>query len=363
MKKVIIPARPNWQQRCDEVGFTFHSMDGVYWVDDQMYVFSKEEARSLSEATEELHRLYYALIPQIIKDNRFADMGMNPVMARLATESWERRDPHLYGRFDIAMTEHGPKLLEYNADTPTGLVETAHALQAWAEDTGYNPMVYMNELGRKQFQTIGWEEMFMACSMNNIEDYENIAVIAGWAKAAGCKVNDIFVEDMKIRDDKAWVGKRQLDKVFKLYPWEWLSLDASYEVLSSVQWLEPAWKAFWSNKATVALLWEYFPGHPLLVPAFLAAPDSGNWVKKPKLSREGANIELLKNGAVDGKMTPGMYGAEGYVYQQFMDTSFEGKFPTLGGWVVGDKFAGLLVRHCDAWVTDNFSNYIPYTVE
>ena len=40
--------------------------------------------------------------------------------------SWKRRDASLYGRFDLRYDGQGPaKLLEYNADTPTSLFETA----------------------------------------------------------------------------------------------------------------------------------------------------------------------------------------------------------------------------------------------
>ena len=34
------------------------------------------------------------------------------------------------------------------------------------------------------------------------------------------------------------------------------------------RWIEPPWKAILSNKGILPLLWEMFPDHPNLLPAF-----------------------------------------------------------------------------------------------
>ena len=58
-------------------------------------------------------------------------------------------------------------------------------------------------------------------------------------------------------------------------------------------WIEPIWKMMWSNKALLAVLWEMFPGHPNLLETYLDGPHGlREFVKKPLLSREGANVTL-----------------------------------------------------------------------
>ncbi len=75
-------------------------------------------------------------------------------------------------------------------------------------------------------------------------------------------------------------------------------------------WIEPIWKMMWSNKALLAVLWEMFPGHPNLLEAHLDGPRSmTEFVKKPLLSREGANITLHTRAGESS--TEGPYGAEG----------------------------------------------------
>ena len=69
------------------------------------------------------------------------------------------------------------------------------------------------------------------------------------------------------------------------------------------RWIEPPWKAVLSNKGMLALLWEMFPGHPNLLPAFFedepnAKGLSSSFVRKPLLSREGANVEIVRHGNV-----------------------------------------------------------------
>src|SRR5205085_9315425 len=65
----------------------------------------------------------------LVTANRFADLGItDPRVAEAVAESWHRRAelPSVYGRFDLRHDGDGPaKLLEYNADTPTSLVEAA----------------------------------------------------------------------------------------------------------------------------------------------------------------------------------------------------------------------------------------------
>src|SRR5260370_2813975 len=67
------------------------------------------------------------------------------------------------------------------------------------------------------------------------------------------------------------------------------------------RWIEPPWKAILSNKGILPLLWEMFPDHPNLLPAFFeddpnAARLGASFVRKPLYSREGANVALVSEG-------------------------------------------------------------------
>lgn len=72
--------------------------------------------------------------------------------------------------------------------------------------------------------------------------------------------------------------------------------------------IKPAWKMILSNKAILAVLWELFPGHPYLLPAYFESDRLTNYVRKPIPSREGANIDMVMGEELICR-TGGEYGA------------------------------------------------------
>jgi glutathionylspermidine synthase len=125
-------------------------------------------------------------------------------------------------------------------------------------------------------------------------------------------------------------------------------------------WIEPAWKLLLSNKALLAVLWELFPDHPYLLPAFLDGPRGmREYVAKPLLGREGASMRLVT--AAGELTTEGIYGDEGFCYQQFRALpEFDGNYMVLGSWVVAGEAAGAGLRETRGLVTDNLSRFLPH---
>jgi glutathionylspermidine synthase len=154
--------------------------------------------------------------------------------------------------------------------------------------------------------------------------------------------------------------------LFKLYPWEWLLADAfGPQVLRDrVQLIEPAWKLALSNKGLLAVLWEMFPGHPSLLPAYFADDPRATTlgercVRKPLLGREGADIAIARQAPA----RPGPYGAEGFVVQALCELpSFAGKRPVIGSWVVAGQACGVGIREDDNAITGNLARFVPHVI-
>jgi glutathionylspermidine synthase len=119
-----------------------------------------------------------------------------------------------------------------------------------------------------------------------------------------------------------------------------------------------------STKALLPVLWELFPRHRLLLPAYFDEPrDLERWVAKPLHGREGDNIRIHLDDMLEDVVMPGGYGAEGWVYQAYTDLpSFEGNRVVLGSWIVDGEAAGMLVRESDGMVTDYFSRVAPHVI-
>jgi glutathionylspermidine synthase len=138
--------------------------------------------------------------------------------------------------------------------------------------------------------------------------------------------------------------------------------------------IEPAWKMVLSNKGILAVLWELFEGHPNLLPASLDAPtdDMVAWgyVRKPLLSREGANITIVRGlGRGSDVETPGDYGSEGFVYQATAQLpeydAGDGTLrrPVIGSWIIGHEAGGMGVRETSGYVTTNLSQFVPHVID
>ncbi len=131
MRREPSPVRPDFSERLAEIGFVFADEGGEpCWDESVRYVFSFGEIEEdLEAATQELHALCLELVDQTVRNEALLRRLRIPLHAwDVIAESWKRRDPSLYGRFDLAYDGAGPaKLLEYNADTPTSLVEAAVA--------------------------------------------------------------------------------------------------------------------------------------------------------------------------------------------------------------------------------------------
>jgi glutathionylspermidine synthase len=180
-----------------------------------------------------------------------------------------------------------------------------------------------------------------------------------------------FIEDLGFDTNRRRfldLADNEVRTYFKLYPWEWMWREpfAEHLKLELIQFIEPMWKMLLSNKGLLAVLWELYPGHPNLLPAFwtqedcLKACGDRGYVRKPMLSREGANIQIVRGGEVVIE-TEGDYGGELQVYQALAAIpTFDGKHPVMGAWVVNHEACGLGIREDDTLVTGNLSRFVPH---
>ena len=120
MKRHVYQPRPDWREKVESVGLTFHSHDnGPYWDESACYELTRAEVDELELAANKLHFLCIDAAEAVIKNNWWARLQIPEAAVPCILRSWERDDFSLYGRFDFAYDGvTPPKLLEYNADTP-----------------------------------------------------------------------------------------------------------------------------------------------------------------------------------------------------------------------------------------------------
>jgi glutathionylspermidine synthase len=374
MQRRAIRPRPNWEQIVENQGLIYHHTNGgVYWNESAYYAFSSREVDEIEAATNEIQRLSLEAGQRIIDDKRFADFGIPDRAADAIVRAWNDEPPAIYGRLDLAYDgNHPPKLLEYNADTPTALLEAAVVQWYWLQDC---------QKGADQFNSIHerlvakWRELkdytasplyFAAAEDVQAEDLMTTTYLRETAQEAGLDTAALLMKDIGWDEDAGTfvdLDNHAIRSIFKLYPWEWLLhepfADHLLDTLLTTQWIEPIWKMLWSNKALLAVLWELYPNHPNLLPAYLDGPrDLTRYVRKPKLAREGANITLVGDTTIE---TGGDYGEEGFVYQALAPVPVvDGNFAVIGSWLVDGQASGMGIRESDGPITTNLSRFVPH---
>jgi glutathionylspermidine synthase len=375
MKRHACEPRTNWRERVERVGLTFHSHDnGPYWDESACYELSAHEVGELEAAANELHYRCIDAAEAVIKNNWWARLGIPEAAVPVIVNSWERDDFSLYGRFDFAYDGlTPPKLLEYNADTPTALVEAAVAQWFWLQDTHPHADQF-NSIHERLIEA--WKKLGASASGTPVhfsgvkefaEDEMTLLYLRDTCEQAGVKTKSVYTEDI------GWDAKgncfldldnHRIERCFKLYPWEWLWNEefAVHLPKESVQFIEPAWKLLFSNKALLPVLWELFPGHKNLLPAHeSAAPLLGSrYVRKPKWSREGSNVTLFDGDTVVEE-NGGNYGDGGFIFQATAELpEFSGNHPVFGVWVIDHEAAGLGIREDTRRITGNLSRFVPH---
>jgi glutathionylspermidine synthase len=375
MERVSIHPRNNWQSAVEQLGFGFHTAAGPYWDERAYYAFTAGEIDLIERATAELWELCLGAVQHVIDNQLYARFAIPPEFISYIEKTWEEDHPSIYGRFDLCYKDGQVKLLEFNADTPTSLFEAGIIQWFWLRDFDQTKDQF-NSIHEKLIAYWSYLQSYLhpgklhfACVRESLEDLTNTEYLRDCAIQSGLGTELLFIDDIGWdQTRKIFVDRHDqpIQNIFKLYPWEWMmGEEFGPDILADRNlsyWIEPAWKMILSNKAILPILWELYPDSPWLLPAYTEPDRLTDFVRKPILSREGANIEIRKSGNLLVQ-TDGEYGAEGYIYQQlFSLPDFDGRCPVLGSWVIGQEPAGMGIRESDNLITDNLSRFIPHLI-
>ena len=371
MQRLNVGRRSRWREAVERLGLIWHTADQrPYWNEGVYYSFSSVQIDQIEAATAELYRLYLEAGQYVIDRDLLGRLGAPDWTIPLIKRAWDEEPPALnYGRFDLGYDGRSPpKLFEFNCDTPTSLLEAAIIQWDWKEAV-FPGADQFNSLHERLVAK--WRDLkpylptelvhFAHVQDDAGEDSLTTAYLRDTAGEAGLATAAILMSDI------GWNGStfvdlelRPMRTVFKLYPWEWLAAEdfSPHIAQAATLWIEPIWKMMWSNKALLPILWELFPDHPNLLPAFLE-PAGGDYVRKPMLSREGANVTIVRAGRSVIE-TEGDYGDGGFIYQQVYELPvFDGRRPVIGSWIVDGEPAGMGIRE-GGLITDNTAAFVPH---
>ena len=378
MKRYESTPRTGFKDIIEKQGLLYHtSADGTpYWQEDSYYSLSLREVQKLETAASELHQMFLEAVGHVIDnkqlDRLFIPKSLHPIIEK----SWVADDWEFYGRFDFTFDPYGtPKLIEYNADTPTGLLEASIIQWYWKQDLHPNNDQF-NSLHEKLVNR--WKELVEHQEIKNDlthftsvnhhpEDRMNVSYIQSTAEEAGLTTNYIPIERIGWNKKKlSFVDEQEnnINQMFKLYPWEWMGNESFSSNLTTASWkvLEPAWKAVVASKGLMLVMQELFPNHENLLKV-ADKPTFRREVKKPMFGREGANVTIsIGDSTLDCR--DGKYGNDQFIYQEYCPLIKTYDFyAQCGVWMVGPDVAGCGVREDNRAIMGNTTKFVPHIID
>ena len=384
MQRISIVQRPDLKATAMRHGYEYRPGDGVpYWDETAYYRFTMRQIEEdLEKPAEEIDKMCCQLLDHSLEDETiYRRLRIPGEYWDYVANSWRNREKDLYGRLDFSYDGASvAKLLEYNADTPTTLYESAVFQWVWLEDAiatcliprDCDQFAELHEDLVDAFRAMGIDGLFHLGCLSDIEDdRETVNYLEECAQEAGLSTCFLSMQEIGIDDRGCFtdLDDQVIKTLFKLYPWEWMFEEEFGRRVptSGTRFLEPPWKAVLSNKGLMAFLWEMFPGHPNLLPAYFdgdrrASELDGSFVRKPLLSRQGANVQIIQEGKTQTR-SEGPYGDGDHILQAYHPLpEFSGNYPLVGCWLVASQAVGICIREDQNLVTSRDANFIPHVI-
>ena len=377
----------------ESIGFYWHTdSDNTSYVADELVVITPDEAEAYYQAANTLYDMFVEGAQYVIDNNLFHELNIPFNLVNLIKNSWENEVHwHLYGRFDFAGGVDGKpiKLMEFNADTPTSLYETAIVQWAMLKVNGMDEAKQFNvlmEALKENFKRLvvlggdtsefakhydGWKILFSSIR-GNLEDENTTRLLQSAANEAGFHTDFAYVDEVAFSGSEGvFKGEENFEFWFKLIPWEIIAIEEGDlallldEIIAEQKAiiLNPAYTLIFQSKAFMKILWDLFPNHPLLLETSFEPLVGQKQVEKRAFGREGANTIIYDaNNEVLAKVD-GDYAHYIPVYQAYAElpkdvqgNSYQaGVFFAYEGCGLGFRRGGLIM--------ENFSKFVGHRIK
>ncbi|MDA2230960.1 glutathionylspermidine synthase family protein [Bacillus cereus group sp. Bc227] len=389
-------------------GFTWPSLlendEWCQYMSTSIKKINKREYYDIIEATDLVKTIFQRIYEYLLKSYE----GF--LQLKLPTELWEVTRTHYEGlfsyftRFDFIVNNGEIKLIEINADTPTGYLEPSVANQVLCDHHNViNPNCLEEKLHKAwnkiitdyqlkpndliHFTSYDWHE----------EDFQTVKFIQQHCP----QPNDyVGIQSIVVKDDGLYTPDGiKIEYLYRLYPLEYLldDKDSSGKRIGlmfldhiangRVKIINPPSAFLIQNKGVLALIWQLHEHnqwfteqeHAIIEKYFLPTYFSKDrfeendidYVKKATLGREGGGVSIINQGKeVAADKTP-YYDQQHKIYQKYIempdctidtwDGEYTGKL-LIGSHLIGGEAAGLFLRVGEK-ITGNLSMFIGITTE
>ena len=385
--------KPLTKEFLESIGFYWHTdNDNTSYVADELVLVSNTEVEAYYEAANELYDMFAEAGQYVIDNNLFHELNIPFNLVELIKNSWENDVHwHLYGRFDFAGGIDGKpiKLIEFNADTPTSLYETAIIQWAMLKANGMDEAKQFNtvfEALKENFKRLvvlggdtadfekyydGWKILFSSIR-GSIEDENTTRLLQIAANEAGFHTDFAYVDEVGFHAQEGiFKGDENFEFWFKLIPWENIAIEEGDLALlldeiireQKAIILNPAYTLIFQSKAFMKILWDLFPNHPLLLETSFEPLKGKKQVEKRAFGREGANTIIYDNDMSVLAKVEGEYGNFKAIYQEYTELPKDSKGESYqGGIFFAYEGCGLGFRR-GGLIMENFSKFVGHRIK
>ena len=388
----LLHVKPLTPEFLESIGFYWHTdTDNTPYVADTLVQVTKEEADAYYEAVNALYEMFIEAAEYVIKNNLFHEMGIPFNVVDMIKKSWENDVHwHLYGRFDLAGGIGGQpiKLIEFNADTPTSLFETAIIQWAQLKANGMDEAAQFNtvyEALKENFKRLvvlggdtedfneyyeGWRILFSSIA-GSIEDENTTRLLQAAAEEAGFHTDFAYADEVEFGEEGVYKEDVNFEYWFKLIPWENIGIEEGDLALilqdlmahQKAIILNPAYTLLFQSKGLMKVLWDLYPNHPLLLQTDTEPLVGKTYVKKHMFGREGANTSIIDTKGTVVESTEGIYANFPAVYQEFVEfpKDANGEYYQAGVFFAYEG-CGLGFRR-GGKILDNYSKFVGHVIK
>lgn len=373
----------------ESIGFLWHTdSDNSSYVANELVEISEDEANAYYEAANELYDMFCEAGDYVIENDLFHEINIPFNLVEIIKESWENDVHwHLYSRFDLAGGIDGKpiKLIEFNADTPTSLFETAIIQWAILQANNMENASQFNNLYEalkdnfkriitldtdidkfeEYYSKLNWKILFSSISSSS-EDINTTKLLQHIASEAGFNTDFEYIENVQFSDEGIFKDDENFEFWFKLIPWEDIAIDESELALLLTEIVKekkaiifnPAYTLMFQSKGFMKILWDLYPNHPLLLETSFEPLEGKKQVEKRCFGREGANTKIINpDGSIDVE-TKGEYEGHKAIYQEYVElpkdsdgNSYQaGVFYAFEGCALGFRRGGKILNNMSKFV-------------
>ena len=341
---------PLTKEYLESIGFVWHTdEDETSYIADEIVQVSEDEANAYYEATNELYDMFCEAGDYVIDNNLFHEINIPFNLVNLIKESWENDVHwHLYSRFDLAGGIDGKpiKLIEFNADTPTAVFETAIIQWAMLKANKLDEASQFNNLYdalkdnfkriitmeddiekfEEYYKDLGWKILFSSIASSG-EDINTTKLLQHIASEAGFNTDFEYIDKVQFNDEGIYKDDINFEFWFKLIPWENIAIDESElalileDIITNKKAIifNPAYTLMFQSKGFMKILWDLYPNHPLLLETSFEPLVGKKQVEKRCFGREGANVAIINSDNSLDMKTEGDYEGFKAIYQEYVE--------------------------------------------